>query len=688
MRLQFLGALLFLFGAHALKSPLQAVVDIPPSVIHPEKEKISESSPVKSEDEGGTRLSTAPPVYHQLPVGDLGTVRGVMLESFFGRSFYSFMSLPYAQPPVVDLRFKYPVAWEGPLPEETDDGEYDATWLRARCPQNSLILPIVAGREDCLTLSIYTPMVPGVDKVESGLPVMLFIHGGAYMTGDATLYVPTKLMDRDVTVVVIQYRLSLLGFLAGGGIDAPGNMGLMDQVEALRWVQKYISYFGGDPDLVTVFGQSAGGASSSWMHLTPLTQDSNNNGNQLLHRAVPQSGSALELWTIDEHPDESFLRTAQMTNCSDGNIGDKLDCMMEMSFQDVVKASNNLYLDDRLSGGLGFRGLSPVIQSDLNETGLELVIPKDPREMLDAGEFLHVPIMYGSVRDEGSLVVGLSWTDYMVPLNISIKDEEFCKFEIIPLILQAFGLSDKNGALANTMRQAYLPNAEMGDWYSMVGGLVDMGGVMFLKSGLWELVTRAHQAVPDLPIYFYSWEYDSDDHLFNWIFSSTPDIPVEGGIGHGDELIYLFHLPGSLDEEQQTMVRRMTLMWTNFAKYGNPTPAEHTPEEAWEEEVEDWTPFTADVPTFMLIKEEFTVEVDFTTRWNYHRDLTWQNTTTTTTTTTAPDSIVSRDEYERVMDQRDDFKIATAILGAAMGCVILIAVVLVAKKQRAANAIV
>ncbi|KAF2357778.1 Carboxylesterase type B [Trinorchestia longiramus] len=196
--------------------------------------------------------------------GPLGTIKGRVLNSSVNhRPFYAFHSIRYALQPE---RFQYAELFTGPL---TADGSvYDATRFRDICPQKSLIVPLITGSEDCLYISVYRP---SEDSTEP-LPVMVFIHGGAYMSGEAQMYMPTKLLDRDVVVAVLQYRLGTLGFLYSGTTDAPGNMGLMDQITALRWVQNYISYWGGDPDLVTVFGQSAGGASTSLLQLSPLTQ--------------------------------------------------------------------------------------------------------------------------------------------------------------------------------------------------------------------------------------------------------------------------------------------------------------------------------------------------------------------------------------------------------------------------------
>ncbi|XP_066974676.1 juvenile hormone esterase-like [Macrobrachium rosenbergii] len=599
----------------------------PTSTAKSTSEPTSTAKPTPEPTSTATPEPTTTPTPERVPrvtVEGLGTAKGTTLTSFQGREFYAFMSIPYGNPPEGDLRFKYPEPFKGEWPKETEEGEYEAVFLRARCVQVSLILDVIGGREDCLHLSIYTPVFPET-PVTRTLPVMVWFHGGAYMTGDANLYVPTKLMDRDVMVVVVQYRLASFGFLAGNMEDSPGNMGLMDQITALRWIQNYIKNFGGNRDQVTVFGQSAGGASTSWMQLTPLTNGSApaNEGRDLFHRAIPQSGSALELWTIDPNPDDGFTQTASILNCNSGE--DKaamLSCMRAKDYTEIYNASVTLYAQDRINGGLGFKGLCPVVQDSLKGASVdfELVIPSPPLDILGQGDFMRVPMMAGAVRDEGSLVIGLAYKDYMEPLGHYTNDTDFVKYEAVSTLIRAFGLDDVNSAVANSMRVAYFPNAEMGNWDSMIGGMIDMTGVLFLKSGLWSVASHINRVAPDVPIYFYSWEFESDDSLFPWIFFSKPDIPVPGGTAHADELLYLFHLPSDQDEREKNMTDKMITLWTNFAKYGDPTPDSVNDEsDSWEEKVVKWERYTNDDYNFMLMKDEFEMAQDFTTRWNYHR---------------------------------------------------------------------
>ncbi|EDL11231.1 mCG141693 [Mus musculus] len=202
---------------------------------------------------------------------------------------HTFLGIPFAKPPVGPLRFAPP---ETPEPWS---GVRDGTSHPAMCLQdidglNSENLKIKMNRspvsmsEDCLYLSIYTPAHAHED---SNLPVMVWIHGGGLCWGMASTYDGSTLAaTEDVVVVTIQYRLGILGFFSTGDDHARGNWGYLDQVAALRWVQQNIAHFGGNPDRVTIFGESAGGTSVSSHVVSPKSQG-------LFHGAIMESGVSL-----------------------------------------------------------------------------------------------------------------------------------------------------------------------------------------------------------------------------------------------------------------------------------------------------------------------------------------------------------------------------------------------------------
>ena len=199
----------------------------------------------------------------------------------------AFMGLPYAAPPVGDLR------WKAPQPPAKWKGDRDATKYGAHCAQgrvfDDMVFQDAGPSEDCLFLNVY---VPADAKEKSKLPVMFWIHGGGYSGGGSSEprhngdFLPTK----GVVVVTINYRLGVFGFLvtdelAKEGNGSAGNYGLLDMVAALQWVKSNIGKFGGDPGNVTIFGESAGSFAVSTLMASPMSQG-------LFHKAIGESGAA------------------------------------------------------------------------------------------------------------------------------------------------------------------------------------------------------------------------------------------------------------------------------------------------------------------------------------------------------------------------------------------------------------
>lgn len=152
-----------------------------------------------------------------------------------------------------------------------------------------------SGSEDCLYLNVYTPSILPLIL----LPVMIFIHGGSFKSGSGNeeIYGPDFLVKNEVILVTINYRLGVFGFLSLQSKNIPGNAGMKDQVAALKWVKSNIENFGGDPNNITIFGESAGAASVSFHLISPLTKG-------LFKRAIIQSGSANCWWAQALEPRE------------------------------------------------------------------------------------------------------------------------------------------------------------------------------------------------------------------------------------------------------------------------------------------------------------------------------------------------------------------------------------------------
>lgn len=266
---------------------------------------------------------------------------------------------------------------------------YDAHLKRDSCPQLKIKDDLVARTisEDCLYLNVWHPA-----KNSSQLrPVMVWFHGGNYQRG--TIFnVFNNGMDiskiGDVVVVTMNYRLGLFGFLYPGEMSnktTPANLGLYDQLLALKWIQKNIHLFGGDPNQVTLFGQSAGAFSIGLMLISPLSSG-------LFHRAILQSGSPFSSMAIKSkhHNHQITKQIATDLGCPKEPPEELIDCLKTKSIEAIVNSTDKL--NEQLEQ------CSPVYGDEL--------IPSTPREALESGTFHGVDLLFGNTKEEGTFFVG------------------------------------------------------------------------------------------------------------------------------------------------------------------------------------------------------------------------------------------------------------------------------------------
>lgn len=227
-------------------------------------------------------------------------------------------------------------------------------------------------------------------------PVMLFIHGGAFETGSAFQYPPSYLLDKDVVLVVPEYRLGVLGFLSTQSETIPGDAAMMDVILSIKWTKSFIKNFGGDPDRITVFGHSSGGAMVSALVLSPNVPES------LFQRAIIQSGSFFSTRAFDYNPVRSAVAIAKQ-GCvppkTITDIDDVNDCLMGMDVKQLLLVSENVLDNGLLNEGLtGFGGAKLTYSS---------VLPMLPHELItQKGAIKNITVMAGNVKDDGTFVLG------------------------------------------------------------------------------------------------------------------------------------------------------------------------------------------------------------------------------------------------------------------------------------------
>ncbi|KAF2361228.1 Carboxylesterase type B [Trinorchestia longiramus] len=569
-------------------------------------------------------------------VPELGvTFEGTTTWTLNNRTVNSFLGIRFAN---YVGRFMYStVAGSGDYKVE-ENGMVRADHTGPKCYQMSSVGKFATGEDDCFFLNVY---VPADKKDDVKLPVMVFIHGGSFTSGDSSFYLPTRLLDEDVILVVIQYRLGALGWLSLLNQDVPGNAGLSDQLNALRWVKSYISSFGGDPEKVTVFGESAGSVSVS---LIVTVADPTE---ELFAGAIAESGSAFEYWAIDEHPLESATRFAEHCSCTDTiTMAAVQNCLQnEKSSEELVLCTHDYVLEQRQNAQLGFDSTSPVVQGDESWALIRMM----PIEYVEQGLGNKVPFLSGCNRDEGSYVFALITEEYLKPNNL-MNDTEYLANEAIPDILVAAGIDDSTRAFSHALQEKFFPGVDMTSYDEMAPGMIDMSGMLFLKSGTYNYA-KLHSQYSAQNTYYYSFDFESQNSLFDLTYLGT-DPPFDGGITHGDELIYLFGLPSAMDESQRLTSDRLVKLWTNFAKTGNPTPDGPIDDLA----LPEWMPITEDGMNYLLIQDEVTVENYYPDRYTIRMDIERGDVSTEapTSSSQAPDT-VSQGKYDDLQKQSDAF---------------------------------
>jgi carboxylesterase type B len=321
----------------------------------------------------------------------------------------TFNGIPYAEPPVGPLRLKSPQRFTGTL------DKFDATGIAAACPQmfvsstatdilgsvlNTLLdLPILAeltGQEDCLTINVQRP---AGTKANAKLPVLFWIFGGGFELGGTNMYDATDLINfankqaQPFIFVAVNYRVAGFGFMPGAEIKADGsaNLGLQDQRMGLQWVADNIAAFGGDPDRVTIWGESAGSI-SVMDQMVLYGGDANYNGKPLFRGAIMNSGTIVPANPVDGEKGQAvYDQVVREAGCA--GSPDTLACLREVDYETFLEAANSV------PGILSYNSvaLSYVPRPD------GTVLPDSPDILINEGRYHAVPMITGDQEDEGTL---------------------------------------------------------------------------------------------------------------------------------------------------------------------------------------------------------------------------------------------------------------------------------------------
>ncbi|KAJ8047392.1 Pyrethroid hydrolase Ces2e [Holothuria leucospilota] len=479
------------------------------------------------------------------PVVTIGqtNIRGrVSVTKAARRRVYAFRSIYYAEPPVGNKRFA------APSPLSLPPGDYDATDYGPLCPQDVNLLSLAFSgypipsrepSEDCLHLNIYTPTL----DTNSRLAVMVWIHGGAFGNGGNALYDGSALAEsQNVVVVNINYRLGPLGFLSLQNKDAKGNYGLLDQQLALKWVQNNIIYFGGDPDKVTIFGESAGGMSTSVHLIAPSNK-------KLFKRVITQSGPATSSLMLVEEPAKWANYVAQEVGCTAKSSEAVMSCLRSKSADELVHVKIPETPDKPL---LPF---GPVIDGEF--------IREDPMILYQSGFFgVKADVLIGFNDNEGGYSIpatrgpsGLDLDNFSVDVFRMMLKTEFSK--VVP--------GDTSELISHVEAL-----------YAGEDGITDE--TAFQKFG--HIVGDGLVVAPSLAIAEYTSE--SGYYTFVYEYQHRPSYykgPDFIGADHGVEEPLVLGFPfleGDIQdtmeftEEEESLSDIMMTYWGNFAKFGDP----------------------------------------------------------------------------------------------------------------------
>ncbi len=483
-----------------------------------------------------------------------GAVNGT-LES----DMIAFRGIPYAKPPVGNLRFA------PPEPADAWDGVLEADAFGNSCPQSGSAFNGFEDSldEDCLFLNVYTP------ERGNDLPVMVWIHGGAFITGSGgSSYEPSRLVAEDVVVVTMNYRLGILGFLPVDGLpEGSGQYGLMDQQLALQWVQDNIEAFGGNPNNVTIFGESAGGHSV----LSQLVSAGANTGSEgLFHKAIVQSG-AYQPTQIPQAYGEAAIGDPVVAALGCDDSPDVAACLRDgaITTEAILAAQGDLWFNPTYGEGI----LPHSIQDALTQQG-------------GASFPQAIPVMTGNNLNEGRLFLALDEVSALVAGSMDTVTEAEYETEVATLLA-----SDPRGLDAAQIAEDYLDTTPASSGGELTTPAFDDSAgdekyTLALASiqTSWRFACNQFDQIESLSAQgvnaFGYWFTDQEaPSLFGP--ELTAGLSFDLGAAHALEIQYVLNSEDTMlgrgaAEDQIALSEQMIQYWVQFARNGDPSTSDGT----------------------------------------------------------------------------------------------------------------
>lgn len=463
-----------------------------------------------------------------------GEIEGVARNTTNGLVF-TFLGVPYAEPPVGPRRFKKPE------PFTPMSGVFSANQSGPSCIQNNIPgFPIEDKSEDCLTLNIFVPKTMRPSKLRS---VMVWIHGGGFMIGNKDMYDGSELSLRgEVIVVTMNYRLGLLGFFSTEDHRSPGNYGLWDQRLAIQWVKDNAPVFGGDPNSITIFGESAGGNSVILQTVSLLNTN-------LFQRTIAQSTYGMEPHILTSGWTEKGKQISEFLNCNDQS--QLIGCLRSKHISDILKVQSQITipLDNSGKHVLGLP-IGPVSDGDFLSDSLE--------NLFQGATFRSVDLMAGFNNADGGIfsyvLMGMQ-SIYQFNYTLGVPKRILCDVYAKDIAEQYF--PNYIGAADAICEQYTVSNDVTGQSRAIMDALRDSTfSVNTIRT------VQRHSLAETSATYLYQFSYQPN---FTFISFSPPWLI---GANHADELIYEFGLVQKLSPEEDELSQTVMSYISNFAKHG------------------------------------------------------------------------------------------------------------------------
>ncbi|XP_034472621.1 glutactin [Drosophila innubila] len=505
-----------------------------------------------------------PPPTDGLQIPGVGVLHGLQgFKVIKNRRIDAYLGVRYAQVGGGLGRFQQAT----PVPYQA---QIDATRSSSNCAQFPELQRLQEAEargenvDDCLTLNIYAPS--GANQ----LPVLVFVHGEMLFDGGAEEAQPDYVLEHDVILVSINYRLAPFGFLSALSNELPGNVALADLQLALEWLQRNIRYFGGASNQVTLIGQAGGATLAHALSLSPRTQ-------HLFQQLILQSGTALNPYLIDESPLATLATFAQLAHCPlpARSLVLFYQCLSRMRTSQLVSVFEQLHQQNEPRGLPALGAFKLVVGDALG------LLPEHPAALVASSSKNNKtkPMIVGATKDASAFIVSRFYDQIgnLQTQNISDYINVVLRHTAAPRHHKMWhDLALREIFTPDQMRN---PNAQ-----KVIQGLLELSNLILYRGPVIDSIRLYHKKSPT---YLYTFAYRGEHHRFGHLNNPLP-FGVDSSLS--DDSVYLFPYPkeaSKLNPEDKSLARALVTMWVNFAQSGIPNPNSNV----WPRATSEYGPF-------------------------------------------------------------------------------------------------